>query len=274
MLLDSTNTAWKTTTLFVLVLAFQSIFCVYMIYMVDAWKIKYTSLVRTEQCETVPKDSEQPVTQTNVIAHQAHVTNTQTDDRIEIGKVCANLIAGDASEVNRSLAYMVKHPRKELVPEAYPAYTRDCEWFTKQAGFITKSTTREEKDFPIAFSVLVFKDVEQVEMLLRAIYRPHNVYCIHIDKKSPIVFVRAIKAIAKCLPNVFIEKRPVDVQWGKYSVLEADLHCMDSLLSHWVRWKYFINLTGQEYPLKTNYELVQILKRYKGANDIAGGYKG
>ncbi|XP_064613401.1 beta-1,3-galactosyl-O-glycosyl-glycoprotein beta-1,6-N-acetylglucosaminyltransferase 3-like [Liolophura sinensis] len=36
------------------------------------------------------------------------------------------------------------------------------------------------------------------------------------------------------------------------------------------KWRYFINLTGQEFPLKTNKELVEILTAYKGANDIRG----
>ena len=31
-------------------------------------------------------------------------------------------------------------------------------------------------------------------------------------------------------------------------------------------WKYYINLTGQEFPLKTNLEIVQILKAMGGAN--------
>ena len=34
------------------------------------------------------------------------------------------------------------------------------------------------------------------------------------------------------------------------------------------KWKYYINLTGLEFPLKTNWELVQILSTYKGANDV------
>ena len=35
-------------------------------------------------------------------------------------------------------------------------------------------------------------------------------------------------------------------------------------------WKYFINLTGQEFPLRTNLELIQILKSYNGGNAING----
>lgn len=45
---------------------------------------------------------------------------------------------------------------------------------------------------------------------------------------------------------------------------------MNMLWTHYVKWRYFINLTGQEFPLKTNKELVKILKSFKGANDISG----
>lgn len=37
--------------------------------------------------------------------------------------------------------------------------------------------------------------------------------------------------------------------------------------------RYFINLTGQEFPLKTNAEIVEILKALKGANNMDGTFK-
>ena len=43
---------------------------------------------------------------------------------------------------------------------------------------------------------------------------------------------------------------------------------MEDLWQASATWKYFINLTGQEFPLKTNAELVKILKVYNGANNI------
>ncbi len=42
--------------------------------------------------------------------------------------------------------------------------------------------TLEERGFPLAFSVLLYEEAEQAERLLRAVYRPHNVYCIHVDR--------------------------------------------------------------------------------------------
>ena len=57
-----------------------------------------------------------------------------------------------------------------------------------------------------------------------------------------------------------------------FSVLEPEIQCMKEL-SHYKTWKYFINLTGQEYPLKTNLHLVKILKSYNGANNLEGTVK-
>ena len=115
----------------------------------------------------------------------------------------------------------------------------------------------------------MYKDVQQTERLLRAIYSPQNYYCIHVDTKSADVIHEAIKAIARCFDNVFVTSKSIDVQWGTYSVLEPELMCMQ-LLWNYTSWKFFINLTGQEWPLKTNLEIVKILKIFNGSNGIEG----
>ena len=78
-----------------------------------------------------------------------------------------------------------------------------------------------------------------------------------------------MRAIAACFPNVVLPEHSVAVEWGRYSVLEADLRCL-SALWRFRKWKYWINLTGQELPLKTNLELVRILRTLKGANIVGG----
>ena len=45
----------------------------------------------------------------------------------------------------------------------------------------------------------------------------------------------------------------------------------DSLIKN-VSWKYYINLPSQAFPLKTNEELVKILKIYNGSNIISSLY--
>ncbi|GFO33728.1 beta-1,3-galactosyl-o-glycosyl-glycoprotein beta-1,6-n-acetylglucosaminyltransferase [Plakobranchus ocellatus] len=183
--------------------------------------------------------------------------------------------------------------------------TKDCEGFKRMRGYITTPLTVEEADFPIAFSMVIFKDIEMVERLLRIIYRPQNRYCIHVDSKSDPQFFLVVQSLVHCFAdNVVLSSRRVDVRWGTYTVLEPEIICMGDL---WAmdeeadharngnktnsaqvstassdtkrkkkkteKWKYFINLTGQEFPLKTNYELVQIMKAFKGANNQEGTRK-
>ena len=61
----------------------------------------------------------------------------------------------------------------------------------------------------------------QAEQLLRAIYRPQNIYCINVDYSSPRDIHDGMQAIARCFHNIIITN--VDVEWGKYSQIEADL---------------------------------------------------
>ena len=55
------------------------------------------------------------------------------------------------------------------------------------------------------------------------------------------------------------------------SVLLPEINCMRDLVRYYRRqFYYFINLTGQEFPLRTNLELVRIARVFNGSNDIAG----
>lgn len=97
---------------------------------------------------------------------------------------------------------------------------------------------------------------------------PNNVYCIHVDKKSPEMLVTAIKAMVRCLPNVFVPKKRIRVTWGHFSVVEAHLTCMKELLQSFVKWKYHISLIGQDFPLYENKEIVRALKTLNNHNNI------
>ncbi|XP_033758800.1 beta-1,3-galactosyl-O-glycosyl-glycoprotein beta-1,6-N-acetylglucosaminyltransferase-like [Pecten maximus] len=179
---------------------------------------------------------------------------------------CPLLFSGNSSEQKRAM--IVKRVPKQL--DYYQKQAKNCEHFKED--YITHPLTQEEKDFPIAYSILVYKDLAQVERLLRAIYRPQNYYCIHIDLKADRNFRKTLSLIANCFENVFITKISVNVQWGTFTVLEPELVCMEELWKY-KTWKYFINLTGQEFPLRTNGELVKVLKIYNGTNDVSGTVK-
>ena len=199
---------------------------------------------------------------------RSEVTYSWSFDEKPNGMVdCANLFSsyGNVSTEQQSeINSVAKGSFYDILKRAHDS----CDDFIRTSGYITSPLTQIEESFPVAFSILVFKDAAQVEFLLRNIYRPQNVYCIHIDKKSPANFRARLETIVKCFKNVFITSRSVEVRWGKFSVLEPEMICLKELWNGRVKWKYFINLTGQEMPLRTNYELVKILAAFDGANNV------
>ncbi|XP_029637176.1 beta-1,3-galactosyl-O-glycosyl-glycoprotein beta-1,6-N-acetylglucosaminyltransferase isoform X2 [Octopus sinensis] len=204
--------------------------------------------------------------------------NDQTDlkslfkNKVFMTKIdCQKVAHYDINEVNKGIKFQNAKQYIGLPDSYFRNLTQNCNNFKQKMGYITSHMTEEELYFPLAYSILMYKDIEQVERLLRAIYRPQNFYCIHVDQKSKSSILKTMKAIAKCFTHVHILSPSINVRWGEFSVLEPELLCMKQLLRY--KWKYFINLTGQEFPLKTNYQLVRILKAYNGANDVEGTQK-
>ena len=148
--------------------------------------------------------------------------------------------------------------------------TRNCDNFLKKRKYLLHPVNQEEEMYPIAYSIIMYKDVSQTERLFRAIYRPQNLYCIHVDLKSSDLIKKTINNIANCFNNVFLASQMINVYWGTFSVIEPELMCMKDLLKRPEPWHYFVNTCGQEFPIKTNVEVVRILKAFNGSNDIQG----
>ncbi|KAK6963522.1 Beta-1 3-galactosyl-O-glycosyl-glycoprotein beta-1 6-N-acetylglucosaminyltransferase [Biomphalaria glabrata] len=109
---------------------------------------------------------------------------------------CRNLFSGEESDiVKKALSRLPSLNRPLLREELYINVTQNCETFAGQRGHVTSSVNFEEERFLIAFSLMVYSDVEMVERLFRSIDRPQNYYCIHLDRKSR--FLRAVSSIAK-----------------------------------------------------------------------------
>ncbi|KAI8786845.1 beta-1,3-galactosyl-O-glycosyl-glycoprotein beta-1,6-N-acetylglucosaminyltransferase 3 [Biomphalaria glabrata] len=160
---------------------------------------------------------------------------------------------------------------KRILPIHFIEDSRNCSAFLDKYGYRRyPQASIEERNFPIAFVLLFHKDIDQVHFLLRAIYRPHNVYCLSVDVKSSVEFLAATKSLAECLPNVFVSSKLENIVYGGYSRLMADINCFQDLVKHPVPWRYVINSPGQQFPLRTNLELVKILKLLNGTNDVLG----
>ncbi|TFK09186.1 TNF receptor-associated factor 1 [Platysternon megacephalum] len=127
-----------------------------------------------------------------------------------------------------------------------------------------------EAAFPLAYIITLHKEFDTFERLFRAIYMPQNVYCVHVDEKATAQFKEDVETLLNCFPNAFLASKNEPVIYAGISRLQADLNCMKDLMESGVRWKYLLNTCGQDFPLKTNKEIVQYLKGYKGKNITPG----
>ena len=147
---------------------------------------------------------------------------------------------------------------------------KDCTKLRSEHGYEDKPVSEEELNFPLAFSIKMHTNSYQVERLLRTIYRPHNFYCIHVDLKANDETYNLIKGVADCLKNVVVLPQRLNAVHSSIRLVSVEMACMKLCMESDVKWKYYINLTGQEYVLRTNLEIVKILKIFNGTNDIEG----
>jgi hypothetical protein len=123
------------------------------------------------------------------------------------------------------------------------------------------------KPINIAYLILVHRLPNQFKKLFKAIYDPSNFYLIHIDKKANEQIGEEVTDFLNKYPNVHILKSE-NVIWGGYSMVQAELDGMKYLLEMDAKWDYFINLSGQDYPLKSQKIIKDFLSQNNGKNYI------
>ncbi len=102
----------------------------------------------------------------------------------------------------------------------------------------------------IAYFLLVHRYPAQFKRLFQAIYAPGNHYVVHIDKSSGAELAEEIATFLTPYQGAEILE-PKDALWGGYSLVDAELRGMERLLEMDPRWTHYINLSGQDFPLKS-----------------------
>ncbi|TGZ37155.1 hypothetical protein CRM22_011349 [Opisthorchis felineus] len=151
---------------------------------------------------------------------------------------------------------------------------RNCSQLTQAVAGEYFRTSEEERAFPIAFAISTYSSFDRLARVLRLIFREHNIYCIHVDKKAESSLREKVKHLARCYgPSVIVipDEMSVDVVRSYFTVLQSVLLCAQQFLDQeTVKWKYMINLNEKELPLRTNWEMVRALKNVNGSNIVEG----
>ena len=100
---------------------------------------------------------------------------------------CPAILDGNKEAIKTAKKYVQSNPRHPIKDTEFLEIPSNCSSFKRQRGYTNNPVSEEEREFPLAFSILFHKDLEQVENLLRIIYRPQNWYCLHLDADAPQV---------------------------------------------------------------------------------------
>src|SRR5450432_3714966 len=105
----------------------------------------------------------------------------------------------------------------------------------------------------LAYHILAYKHPAQVARLIDRIHHPEDLFVLHFDRRSP----EGLRALADRLrtthPNIILQ-RPRAVLWGGPQIIDVQIEAMDLALRQPHAWTHFINLTGQDFPLRPRAE--------------------
>ena len=119
----------------------------------------------------------------------------------------------------------------------------------------------------IAYLILIHRYPQQFKRLFKAIYDPRNQYLVHVDKRSGAALEADIQAFLDPYNNAEVLEAK-KAQWGGYSLVDAALRGMERLLQTGRQWTHFINLSGQDFPLRTQSQIMAHLRANPGREFI------
>ncbi len=109
----------------------------------------------------------------------------------------------------------------------------------------------------IGYLILVHRYPDQFKRLFKAIYDEKNHYVVHVDKNSGSNLEDDIREFLLPYPNADMIRSEKAI-WGGYSLVDAELRGMERLLEMGP-WSHFINLSGQDFPLKPQKQILAFL---------------
>ena len=107
----------------------------------------------------------------------------------------------------------------------------------------------------LAYVITAHKNPRQMLRLLGSIQRPQNTCILHVDSRAPREVHEAARQFAAEHANCSLIPGE-RIIWGSWRLAHAQIRGMAEALRLSRDWDYCINLTAQDYPLKTHEQIV------------------
>ena len=110
--------------------------------------------------------------------------------------------------------------------------------------------------------------VQQILRLFRAIYHPAHFYYLHVDAHFDYLY-HSLLPLEKMYKNVKLASSRYRTMWGGASLLDMVMGVMREALWNidW-EWDYFVNLSGADFPVRSNEEITRVLGEHLGENFV------
>ncbi len=113
----------------------------------------------------------------------------------------------------------------------------------------------------IAYFMLIHRYPNQFKRLFKSIYSEKNHYIVHIDKRAGENIFNEISIFLQNYQNTSVLESKEAI-WGGYSLVDAQLRGIEKLVTSGAKWDYFINLSGQDFPLKKQSIIMDYLSKF------------
>ncbi len=110
----------------------------------------------------------------------------------------------------------------------------------------------------IAYFIMAHHKPGMLLRLLNAVYSEDNIYLVHIDSGAEEELQKLAQNLIESNSNIRILPSRF-LTWGGWSLVQAELDAMNYLLSWDSEWSYYINLSGQDFPLVTQQRIKDFL---------------
>ncbi|HJV19819.1 MAG TPA: beta-1,6-N-acetylglucosaminyltransferase [Sediminibacterium sp.] len=112
----------------------------------------------------------------------------------------------------------------------------------------------------IAHLIITYTNPQQTERMIRRMQDPKFDFYIHVDAKLPV----SSHAYLEEIPNVYLIKNRIKVQWAAYSTIQAEFNSIKEILESGRSYDFVSLMSGQDYPIKSIPEIKQFYAARRG----------
>lgn len=120
----------------------------------------------------------------------------------------------------------------------------------------------------LAYLIVAHKNPAHVRRLFTALYHPDDFFVFHFDRRAGRELHALGRELMSTYPNV-ATLRPQVVLWGGPQLTSVQIDAMRTALGSGRSWDYFVNLTGQDFPIKSRAAILARLGETPGASHVS-----